>query len=216
MLIIDILIVLIIIYFLYSYPHCTRNVCDKHIDLFQNEKIEDISKMEKTEKMENPKTLEKPTLVENTNNSKPENYKIPEVEKNIKSKDINLQYKKYSNGILDNIKKNQNLLNDRYRLQKIHYYDKDLHNEMLANEFLNELETNALNSNNVDVLIIDTDNDIDNKILNKSNRCQKLFKDSKTIAARFNKNSMVDNYAPELDYYEQSRTPWWAENMDLD
>lgn len=215
MLIIDILIVLIIIYFLYSYPHCTRNVCDKHIESFQNEKIEDISKTDKTEKTKKIEKIEKPVLVEKPNN-KSENYKIPEVEKNIKSKDINLQYKKYSNGVLDNIKKNQNLLNDRYRLQKIHYFDKDLHNEMLANEFLNELETNALNSNSVDVLIIDTDNDIDNKILNKSNRCQKLFKDSKTIAARFNKNSMIDNYVPELDYYEQSRTPWWAENMDYD
>lgn len=65
--------------------------------------------------------------------------------------------------------------------------------------------------------INDIDNDknsIDNKLKNKSQHNQKLYKDSKTIRARFNKNSIINSYKSELDYYENLNTPWWSENIN--
>jgi hypothetical protein len=63
---------------------------------------------------------------------------------------------------------------------------------------------------------IGQDNSLDTKIFNKLNRSQKLFKDSKTIAARFNKNSLIDDYKYELNYYEKAKTPWWESNSKYD
>ena len=28
----------------------------------------------------------------------------------------------------------------------------------------------------------------------------------------FNKNSLINDYKNELDYYENAKTPWWYEN----
>ena len=49
-------------------------------------------------------------------------------------------------------------------------------------------------------------------VAKEKNKNQKLFKDAKTIAARFNKNSLLKNYNTEINYYENLRTPWWSEN----
>lgn len=208
--IIDIIIVCIIIYFILNYP-CIKNTFINYTDPFENEVKLDI-------KSDNTIKVNSETKPIDNKPKNEVNYKIPEVEKNIKSKDINQHYNNYSSTILDNLKKNQHLLNDRYNLLKIHYYDKDLHNEILSNEYLNELENDMDNDkpnyNSLNVLIID--NDMDSKILNKSKRCQKSFKDSKTIASRFNKNTLKNNYIDELDYYEKTKTPWWSENIDYD
>jgi hypothetical protein len=211
---IDFIIVCIIIYLILNLS-CNCSTFFIYTDSFEN----DIKPNNKTDIKTDNVTLvnpeNKPTDNKLTNEV---NYKIPEVEKNIKSKNINQNYNNYSSTILDNLKKNQHLLNDRYNLLKIHYYDKDLQNEMLSNEYLNELENDMDNDkpnyNSLNVIILD--NDIDSKILNKSKRCQKSFKDSKTIASRFNKNTLKNNYIDELDYYEKIKTPWWSEDIDYD
>jgi len=96
----------------------------------------------------------------------------------------------------------------------MHYYDKDLHNEMLYNEYLNELDNTKINIKiNINNLNnIKPTSDIDSLIYNKSKKNQKLYKDCKTIASRFNKNSLLNDYKLELDYYENAKTPWWYEN----
>ncbi len=77
---------------------------------------------------------------------------------------------------------------------------------------LDSLSDDNLLLENYNNLNIDTSNEntLDSKGLNKSNRLQKLFKDSKTIAGRFTKNSIIDDYKYELDYYENLKTPWWV------
>ena len=161
-----------------------------------------------------PSKTKKPIKKVLNTKSKKINNKISEVEKKIKTKNINKSYNDYNSNILKNIKNNNHLLNDRYRLQKMHYYDKDLHNEMLQNEYLNELDNsninNKINLNNINN--IKPSSDIDSKIYNKSKKSQKLYKDAKTIASRFNKNSLINDYKNELDYYENAKTPWWYEN----
>lgn len=79
-------------------------------------------------------------------------------------------------------------------------------NDDIINKYVDELYSNNMNFLN--------DETIDNKLFNKSKHNQKLFKDSKTINARFNKNSLINNYKSELDYYEGLNTPWWSENIN--
>ena len=104
------------------------------------------------------------------------------------------------------------ILNDRYNPLVTIYDDNELHkildldtttkkgmtdheyNDMLAEEISNDIEQ-----------------DIDNKILQKSKRVQKLGKDSYTIAANFGRNELLESYACEIDFYEELRTPWWSE-----
>jgi len=104
------------------------------------------------------------------------------------------------------------ILNDRYNPLVTIYDDNELHkildldtttkkgmtdheyNDMLAEEISNDIEQ-----------------DIDNKILQKSKRVQKIGKDSYTIAANFGRNALLESYAGEIDFYEELRTPWWSE-----
>jgi len=72
----------------------------------------------------------------------------------------------------------------------------------------------SVNNNNMKT--IQKNNDLDSKIFNKSNKSQKLFKDSKTISGRFTKNSIIEDYKNELDYYEKLRTPWWVSDEKYD
>ena len=72
----------------------------------------------------------------------------------------------------------------------------------------------SVNNNNMKT--IQKNNDLDSKIFNKSNKSQKLFKDSKTISGRFTKNSIIEDYKNELDYYEKLRTPWWVSDAKYD
>jgi hypothetical protein len=102
-------------------------------------------------------------------------------------------------------------INDRYN-RKLNYNPNEyeliqfLDNKNLINE--NNMNNEPLNNQDY----LDNDNSIDFKIFSKSNKSQKLFKDSKTIASRFTKNSIIDDYKSELDYYEKLRTPWWVDN----
>lgn len=92
--------------------------------------------------------------------------------------------------------------------------EKDLVNIRYFNIFKNDTTNNFdLNSTNkYNEHILKKNQDIDSKVFNKQNKSQKLFKDAKTIATRFNKNSLYNDYKYELDYYEKIKTPWWEEN----
>lgn len=122
-----------------------------------------------------------------------------------------------SNSNFENKKKQRyDRINDRYNRKLNNIPDeKDLINIMDTNILdLNddlENEKKIIMANNLEN-IYDNKVDIDSKVFNKSNKSQKLFKDSKTIANRFTKNSIIDDYKSELDYYENLRTPWWSEN----
>ena len=54
---------------------------------------------------------------------------------------------------------------------------------------------------------------MDSKLYRKSQRTQKLAKDSKTIASNFGRNSLLESYKNDIDFYEKERTPWWEENI---
>ena len=84
--------------------------------------------------------------------------------------------------------------------------------DLLSTDNLYDLD--IINNHNMNIL--QKNNSLDSKYFNKSNKSQKLFKDAKTIAGRFTKNSINDDYKYELDYYEKLRTPWWAEDSKFD
>lgn len=86
--------------------------------------------------------------------------------------------------------------------------------DIISNDTLYDYDLDAINDNNNKIL--QKNNDLDSKYFNKSNKSQKLFKDAKTIAGRFTKNSINNDYKYELDYYEKLRTPWWAEDAKYD
>lgn len=79
-----------------------------------------------------------------------------------------------------------------------------------------DITSNTEDINNNNNQTIKNNNNIDSKIFNKSNKLQKLFKDSKTIAGRLTKNSIIEDYKNELDYYENLRTPWWVSDAKYD
>ena len=114
-----------------------------------------------------------------------------------------------------------NRVNDRY--------NRKFNNVPNENELFNIQKNNSSNFDKINKkkfdydkvnkninMNIGYDNSLDSKIVNKSNRSQKLFKDSKTIAARFNKNSLINDYKHELNYYEKAKTPWWESNSKYD
>ena len=86
--------------------------------------------------------------------------------------------------------------------------------DILNKDEIQNYDKESVNNNNMKT--IQKKNDLDSKIFNKSNKSQKLFKDSKTIAGRFTKNSIIDDYKSELDYYEKLRTPWWVSEAKYD
>ena len=97
---------------------------------------------------------------------------------------------------------------DEADLMHIRNYD------ILNKDEIQNYDKESVNNNNMKT--IQKKNDLDSKIFNKSNKSQKLFKDSKTIAGRFTKNSIIDDYKNELDYYEKLRTPWWVSEAKYD
>ncbi len=116
---------------------------------------------------------------------------------NNESRENNRYNRKYNN-----IPSEQELYNiNKYNLkQKIDLYTED------------DIKSNMVN--NLKTVYSKNNKNIDTKIFNKNNKSQKLFKDAKTIAGRFTKNSIIEDYKYELDYYEKLRTPWWSENID--
>jgi hypothetical protein len=86
--------------------------------------------------------------------------------------------------------------------------------DILNKDEIQNYDKESVNNNNMKT--IQKKNDLDSKIFNKSNKLQKLFKDSKTIAGRFTKKSIIDDYKSELDYYEKLRTPWWVSEAKYD
>lgn len=86
--------------------------------------------------------------------------------------------------------------------------------DIINNNDDDNYDKTSVNNNNMKT--IQKNNDLDSKIFNKSNKSQKLFKDSKTISGRFTKNSIIEDYKNELDYYEKLRTPWWVSDAKYD
>lgn len=106
-----------------------------------------------------------------------------------------------------------------YNIQKYNLKHSNFSNDAILS---NVDQTKNLNSNNnyinmnyVNEIVNNKNkNDIDTKIFNKTNKSQKLYKDAKTIAGRFTKDSIINDYKYELDYYQKLRTPWWEENVE--
>ena len=55
--------------------------------------------------------------------------------------------------------------------------------------------------------------DMDSKLYKKSQRNQKLAKDSKTIASNFGRNALIETYKNEIEFY-QNKQAWWEENIN--
>ena len=122
--------------------------------------------------------------------------------------------------IINNLSKKGDIISNRdSNLKDFKYEDQDLNNILIYNDIINNVDNlvdsimdqeiiEKNNINTIDNLLLDADT----KIYNKCKKNQKLFKDAKTIAARFNKNSLLKNYNTEINYYENLRTPWWSEN----
>ena len=55
---------------------------------------------------------------------------------------------------------------------------------------------------------------MDSKLYKKSQRNQKIAKDSKTIASNFGRNALIETYKNEIDFYQNKRSPWWEEDID--
>lgn len=238
---IDFILILVLIYLIILVSNnykCEEDYDNYLIDSFENKveqpKIES-SKVEKStmesSKIEKPKIesskIEKPTmesskieknkLLSNKEITKfiNELYDRPIIDINGKHINDNVSLKNDSYKIL----KNESRVNDRYNrkynnipteseLYNIRKFDLDnlIDEENVENNnIINKFKYNT---------VLKHSNDIDTKIYNKNNKSQKLFKDTKTIAARFTKNSIIDDYKNELDYYQKLRTPWWEENIE--
>lgn len=121
----------------------------------------------------------------------------------------NINYEARENNRYDRNRRLQPTENELIQIN--HYnFNKQIenNNEDEVYNIIDELYTKNIND-------INNDNEtIDKKLKNKSQHNQKLFKDSKTIQARFNKNSILNSYKNELDYYENLNTPWWSENIN--
>lgn len=104
------------------------------------------------------------------------------------------------------------ILNDRYNPLVTIYDDNELHKILdLDTTTKKGMSNNEYNDMLAEEISNDIEQDIDNKILQKSKRVQKLGKDSYTIAANFGRNALLESYAGEIDFYEELRTPWWSE-----
>lgn len=104
--------------------------------------------------------------------------------------------------------KKLNNIPDENDLMHIRNYD------IINNDNYDKYDKTVINNNNIQTL--QKNKDLDSKIFNKSNKLQKLFKDSKTISGRFTKDSIIKDYKDELDYYEKLRTPWWESDAKYD
>lgn len=121
------------------------------------------------------------------------------------TEDLNI---KYGDKMSNRYNRKYNNVPQEDDLMHIRNYD------ILNKDEIKDYDKESVNKNNMNTL--QKKNDLDSKIFNKSNKSQKLFKDSKTIAGRFTKNSIIDDYKSELDYYEKLRTPWWVSEAKYD
>lgn len=168
---------------------------------------------------EEPKEIMK---VEDNVNYKTES--IPYMDSRLLAKEIYSEINPLDSMILDKIIstpnnnlniKNSDKVSNRYnrKLNNVptEYDLYDIRNyDIVSNDNLYNYDLDAINNNNNETL--QKNHDMDSKYFNKSNKSQKLFKDAKTIAGRFTKNSINNDYKYELDYYEKLRTPWWSED----
>ena len=108
---------------------------------------------------------------------------------------------------------NTEILNDRYNPFIVEYNDDDLRSIINTDTQSNNSKDST---NNYGELLIEDlkknmDFDMDSKLYIKSQRNQKLAKDSKTIASNFGRNALIETYKNDIDFYEKERTPWWEE-----
>ena len=157
---------------------------------------------------------------ENLNNNINEIFDLPDntLEKQIEQNKLTNDNKK--NIELLFLPNNESRLNNRYNRKYNNIpSEQELYNITKYNlkqniDLSNEDDIKSNMINNLKTVYSKNNKNIDTKIFNKNNKSQKLFKDAKTIAGRFTKNSIIEDYKYELDYYEKLRTPWWTENID--
>lgn len=109
---------------------------------------------------------------------------------------------------------NEEILNDRYNPLITNYDDSQLQNIINRSSSTNQ----AMESSNYNDLLLDGVQknmllDMDSKLYKKSQRNQKLAKDSKTIASNFGRNALMETYKNEIDFY-QNKQAWWEENIN--
>ena len=228
--IIDFILVLLIFYLVFFiindiiYINKPYSNCSDEYDLFSNkENVENPVNNTVNNPVNNTVNNPVNNPVNNTINNLDDNTKIlknQEIENKNNNKIINSNYNKYQSNIINNLSKNGDIISNRdSNLKDFKYEDQDLNNILIYNDIINNVDNlvdsimdqeiiEKNNINTIDNLLLD----VDTKIYNKCKKNQKLFKDAKTIAARFNKNSLLKNYNTEINYYENLRTPWWSEN----
>jgi hypothetical protein len=230
-----VLIILIINTYLYKLSdNCINISNDFNSQLLSNNIIldDDIiiinDNLKNKDSLNNSKNINKLSNFDNNNSNKiniikhvNELYDIP-----TKNLDNSLLENKINNNLDNNnlistttlLPKNESKLNNRYnRKFNNNPNENELYNirNYQINHLINNEDDNTkqlINNNNL--LISNISNNIDSKIFTKTNKSQKLFKDSKTIQNRFTKDSILNDYKSELDYYQNLRTPWWEENID--
>ncbi len=107
----------------------------------------------------------------------------------------------------------EEILNDRYNPLITNYADSEL--QGIINSSSGDQSMDSSNYN--DLLVDDIQRnillDMDSKLYKKSQRNQKLSKDSKTIASNFGRNALMETYKNEIEFYENKQA-WWFENLD--
>ena len=108
----------------------------------------------------------------------------------------------------------EEILNDRYNPLITNYADSQLQNIIDGTSSNNQ----AMESPNYNELLLDDVQknmllDMDSKLYKKSQRNQKLAKDSKTIASNFGRNALIETYKNEIEFY-QNKQAWWEENIN--
>lgn len=108
----------------------------------------------------------------------------------------------------------EEILNDRYNPLITNYNDSQLRHIIDSSSSSSQ----AMESSNYNDLLLDDVQknmllDMDSKLYKKSQRNQKLAKDSKTIASNFGRNALIETYKNEIESY-QNKQAWWEENID--
>lgn len=220
----DIILTLLIFYLVFFTINDIINInksykkCNNMFDLFSNKESVENPINNTIEKKETEDVKKSNNII--TEDKDPKILKNQEIENKNNNTTLNSNYNKYQSNIIEAIVKKGDLLNDRYsQLKDFKHDDNDLNNILIYSDIINNVDN--LVDNLIDDDLIKTNNintidnlllDADTKIYNKCKKNQKLFKDAKTIAARFNKNSLLNSYNTEINYYENLRTPWWSEN----
>jgi len=123
-----------------------------------------------------------------------------EIDNNVESNDITLPH--------------EEILNDRYNPLITNFDDYQLQHIIDSSSSNNQ----AMESSNYNDLLLDDVQknmllDMDSKLYKKSQRNQKLAKDSKTITSHLGRNALIETYKNEIEFY-QNKQAWWEENID--